>query len=38
MLPINKYVWLIFYYDFFIKSTCQHTVVGIPAAILMDSS
>jgi len=38
MPPINKYMWLIFYYDFFIKSTYQHTVVGTPEAILVDSS
>jgi hypothetical protein len=38
MLPINKYMWLIFYCDFFIKSTYQHTVFGVPEAILVDSS
>lgn len=38
MLPINKYMWFIFYYDFIGKAAYQHTIVGMPAAILVDSS
>jgi hypothetical protein len=38
MLHINKCMWLIYYYDIFIKALYQQTVVGIPEAIPVDSS
>ena len=38
ILPINKYMWLIFYYDLILKAAYQHTAFGMPAAILVDSS
>jgi len=38
MLPINKYMRLVCYYDFIVNAAYQHTVIGIPAAILVDSS